>query len=298
MAIQFLLKVVGFIIGFNFLISICYGEMIFDYNLDIPDVQYELPTILAEVSGLTDIDSSHVACVQDELGIVFIYNFISGKIVSQHAFENVGDFEGLAYTGDAIFILRSDGRLTEWNNFKSNSVNNIKHFKLPLLTTDNEGLCYDKKHNQLLIAAKNKPIDRNEKFERYIYSFDILQKRLSEKPLSSINTKQLSIKSKEFNIPPLLKKNGKKKKFNFRSSSLAIHPLSDDIYIISASDKLLLVINRKNEIRHIERLNSELFRQAEGITFLHDGTMIIANEAKGKIPTLLLYKMKNKKTAK
>ncbi len=75
---QLLFKIIGFIIGLNLLISICSGETTFDYNLNKPDVHNDLPPVLNEVSGITNIDSSHVACVQDELGTVYIYNFIKG----------------------------------------------------------------------------------------------------------------------------------------------------------------------------------------------------------------------------
>jgi uncharacterized protein YjiK len=165
-----------------------------------------------------------------------------------------------------------------------------------LFTANNEGLSYDKKYNRLLIAAKSKPIDHDEKYERYIYSFDIIQKHLFEKPLYSINIKRLAKKAQEFNIPDYgLTKKGEKKPFNFRPSGLSIHPLSDNIYIISATDRLLLVINRKSEVIHMKQLDSELFNKAEGITFLDDGTMIITNEEAGNVPTLLVYQMKEKK---
>jgi uncharacterized protein YjiK len=196
------------IVGFNLLFLNWSEPRTFAYHLAKPDLQHELPEILNEVSGLTDIDASHVACVQDELGMVFIYNIKEGKITSEHLFEAAGDFEGLTYTGDTIFILRSDGRLTEWSDFQSNS-NRFTHHELPLFTKDNEGLGYDPKHNRILIAAKSKPHrNHGEKSERFIYSFDLLQK-------------------------------------------------------------------------------------AEGITFLHDGTMIITNEAGGKVPTLMVYKMED-----
>ena len=288
---QLLFKTIGFIIGLNLLVSVCSGETIFNYNLNRLDVHNNLPDCLNEVSGLTNIDSSHVACVQDEHGTVFIYNFIKGKIISQHSFNDTGDFEGIAYTGDSIYILRSDGRLTEWSNFKSGLIN-VKHYKLRLFTANNEGLCHDKKYNRLLIAAKSKPLDHDEKYERYIYSFDLFQKHLFEKPLYSINIKRLAKKAQEFNIPAYsTTKKGEKKPLNFRPSGLAIHPLSDNIYIISATDRLLIVINRKGEVIHMKQLDSELFTKAEGITFLRDGTMVIANEAAGKVPTLLVYKM-------
>jgi WD40 repeat protein len=97
---KLLFKIINLIIGLNLLVSVCSGETTFDYNLNKPDVHHDLPDILNEVSGITNVDFSHVALVQDELGTVFIYNFIKGKIISQHSFNDTGDFEGIAYTGD------------------------------------------------------------------------------------------------------------------------------------------------------------------------------------------------------
>jgi uncharacterized protein YacL len=51
-------------------------------------------------------------------------------------------------------------------------------------------------------------------------------------------------------------------------------------------------MNRKGEVISMKSLNTEMFAKAEGITFLHDGTMIITNEAAGKTPNLLVFEMK------
>jgi uncharacterized protein YjiK len=265
----------------------------FRYNLNKPAEFHELPAILTEVSGLTDIDSSHVACVQDELGTVFIFNFKTNKIISQHAFDTTGDFEGLTYTGSSIYILRSDGRLTEWSHFNQDpNQGTIHHYKLPVVTSNNEGLCYDHRNNRLLIAAKSNPSDHDAKSERLIYAFDLSKKQLLEKPVYILNTDQLASRAKSFNIQSNeVSAKGKVKPFNFRPASLAVHPQSDDLYIISASDKMLIVMNRNSEIIHMQKLDPELFPKAEGITFLQDGTMIITNEAAGKTPTLLLFNM-------
>ncbi|WP_131494743.1 SdiA-regulated domain-containing protein [Flavobacterium enshiense] len=265
------------------------------YNLSTPNKKYHLPAILEEISGLTDIDSAHVACVQDEIGMVFIYNFLIDSIVVRHKFDSVGDFEGLTFTGKSLFVLRSDGRLTEWENFSPKTGSGkVLHTMLPLQTTNNEGLCFDSKKNRLLIAAKSKPINHDYKSERFIYEFDLNQKKLNKSPAYSINTIELEAAAKEFKIVQQNRtESGKLRPFNFRPASLAVHPQTSDIYIISAADKLLLVINEQGEIRNMERLNDDLFAKAEGITFLSDGTMIITNEAAGKVPTLLIFKPTN-----
>lgn len=268
-----------------------FGQWTFSYNLDEPGVKHQLPNILNEISGLTDIDSTHVACVQDELGTVFIYNFNSGDIVSQHQFDSVGDFEGLTYTLKALYILRSDGRLTEWNSFPAKN-SSVKQYKLSLATSNNEGLCFDSKNNRLLIAAKSKPINHDDKSERFIYAFNLKTKMLDEKPVYSLNVDSLSIRALQFGIEQTdTTAKGERKPFNFRPASLAVHPLTDDIYVISAEDRIILVMNRKGEVIFMKQLDAGMYAKAEGITFLKDGTMIITNEAAGKTPNLYVFGM-------
>ena len=45
-----------------------------NYNLSKPDKIYILPPALKEVSGITGTDASSIACIQDENGIIFIYD--------------------------------------------------------------------------------------------------------------------------------------------------------------------------------------------------------------------------------
>lgn len=275
-----------------FLAMSCQGQTVFQYDLSQPDLAHQLPPILNEVSGLTNIDNAHVALIQDELGIVFLYDFSEGKIISQHQFESAGDFEGLAYADDKMYILRSDGRLTEWNNFPDQAIS-VKHYDLNLPTSNNEGLCFDPKHNRVLIAAKSKPENEYEKSRRLIYAFDLSTKKLLNKPLYSLNVDRLAEKARSLGIEQNnLTAKGKQKPFNFRPSSLSIHPLTGDLYIISAVDFLIMVMSTSGKIIHMEPFNPERFPQAEGLTFLADGTLIITSEAAGKVPTLQVFKMK------
>ncbi len=269
----------------------CAAQSNFKYNLTKPVISYQLPPILNEVSGLTDLSPTQVACVQDEIGTAFIYDFKNGKIVSEHHFDSIGDFEGLTSAGSTLYILRSDGRLTEWNNFPRDQ-KSIIHHNLPVTTANNEGLCHDPKHNRLLIAAKSKPRNHDRKSERFIYSFDLASRKLADKPAYILNVDDISSRAADFNIEQnILNKKGEKKAFNFRPSSVAIHPLSDDIYVLSAEENLLLVMDRNGKIKHMEPLSRAMFPKAEGITFLADGTMIITNETGGKSATLLVFQM-------
>ncbi|MCC7223018.1 MAG: SdiA-regulated domain-containing protein [Chitinophagales bacterium] len=283
---------VFFVSIFCLFVSATCAQSKFNYSLNEPTIRQQLPEILNEVSGLTDVDLSKVACVQDELGIVFIYDFRSGEIVSQHRFDSIGDFEGLTYAKNSLYILRSDGRLTEWRNFPSSN-DSLSHHSLTLATANNEGLCFDPQNNRILIAAKSKPLNPDQKTERFIYAYDLTTNKLEEEPIYSLDVKYLEEKARSFNIVPTdTNAKGKIKPFNFRPASLSVHPITNDIYIISAADRILLAMNRKGEVIYMESLDREMYAKAEGITFLKDGTMIITNEAGGKAPTLLVFEMK------
>ena len=276
----------------------CRSQSEIPYILNKPDAVLRLPAELNEVSGLTDIDSRHVAFVQDEIGTVFVYDLLDDVLTAEYPFDSSGDFEGLSFTGKSMFILRSDGRLSEIRNFGTGSTereveeptDSVVHYSLPVITDDNEGLCHDLAGDRLLIAAKSKPRDKGRRSERLIYAFDLENRRLQEHPTYSIRMEELEAAAADRGIVSQAKtSSGKVKSLNFRPSSLAVHPLSGEIYIISAEDFLLVVIDRQGAILHVEQLPDTLFAKAEGISFLSDGRMLITNEAMEGPATLLVF---------
>ena len=262
----------------------------FRYNLNKPDAVLQLPSILNEISGLTDMDNNFIACTQDELGIIFIVDVTTGKIKEQYPFEPIGDFEGLTRVNNSLYILRSDGRITFIPDYKK--PDEQVHIKENLHTSNNEGLCYDPEKHTLLIAAKSKPTKHSEfdSNDRLIYQFDLKKAKLDTTPVFTLKIEDIIAFAKRDNIIlPVFASGKQSKKINFRPSSIAVHPVTKQIYIISAADYLLLVCDRKGKIMKVQVLNPELYAKAEGITFLPDNTMIITNEAKDKFPTLLKF---------
>jgi len=71
---------------------------------------------------------------------------------------------------------------------------------------------------------------------------------------------------------------------------MAFHPKTGKLFLLSSADQLLFVLNMNNEIEYIERLNPDLFKQPEGITFMENGDMFISNEGKKKSATLVRFK--------
>lgn len=263
------------------------------YNLATPDVTIILPHILREVSGLTCLNSASVACIQDENGILFIYNILENKLESQFTFNGNGDYEGITRVDKAIYILKSDGVLFEISDYTTRDFK-VKSYFTGIPAEDNEGLCYDQENNRLLVAPKGKIGERPEyKDKRAIYGFNLKTKLLDSSPVFDLDLndiRQFALSKKIF-LPSKTNKKGEYigSKISFKASAIGIHPLTKRLYLISDADHVMFIFNMNGNIEHIVQLDPVMFNQAEGITFLDNGDMLITNEGQDKKPTLLRF---------
>ncbi len=264
-----------------------------NYNLSSPDKISILPHSLKEISGITETDASSIACIQDENGILFIYDIIKEQIKKQYYFYKDGDYEGIARVDKTIYILRSDGKLFEITDYESSDFTMLS-YSTGIPGKDCEGLCYDQKADRLLIAPKYDGGEESEdKNKRFIYSFDMKSKKLAEKPVFIFDLsviKKFALENK-LKVPMGKNKKGHKNVpiIEFRTSAIGIHPLTNRLFLLSGMEHLLFVFNMNGNIEYMEKLDPDLFIQPEGITFLKNGDMLISNEGQNKQPTLVRF---------
>lgn len=226
--------------------------------------RWYLPDVLTEVSDITTINDQLIACIQDEIGTIFIYDLSVRKIVKEIPFAENGDYEGIALVDKISYVVNSSGVLYEITDI-SKSKPLVKQYATGFKARDDiEALCYDKENNRLLIASKaDEPGDN-----KNIYSFDLQSKRLVKQPVYVIREEDLYEDEKK----------GKKKKGGFKPSAMAIHPLTGDLYITQGTSPRLLVLNRQGKVKSNIKLSGKGFAQPEGITFNSKGELFISNE--------------------
>ncbi|MFN8206943.1 MAG: hypothetical protein U0T82_05970 [Bacteroidales bacterium] len=269
------------------------GSGIPGYNLSRPNQLFTLPDTLREISGLAVIDQETIACVQDENGIIFLYDAIKNKISKQYNFHLDGDYEGITRVGDTLYVLRSDGSLFEIDNYLGRDFT-VKQYITGIPADNNEGLCYDQKQHRLLIACKGK-IARGPAYkdQRVIYGFDLKQKQLSDKPVFEfdLNVIKQFVLENELVVPVKKKKKGTVDDpiIRLRTSAIAIHPHSGKLFLLSAADYMLFIFNSDGTPEYIEKLDPGLFNKAEGISFFANGDMLITNEGQDRKPSLLRF---------
>lgn len=252
--------------GYAFLKITRQDALWFDkYNINKHTSVYTLPNTLLEISGITYIGDNRIAAEQDESGTIFIYDLSSRAIIETLSYDEVGDYEDIAYIGDGIYyLLKSDGTLTEYNT----STKIVNHYSLSTGAKNNEGLTYDTLTNSLLISTKSKAgKGKSFKDERYIYSFNLQSKTLADEPFFVINIKDIDSYM-----------NGAVSELKFRPSAIAVHPKTQNIYIISAIDRVAAIFDRNGNILEAIKLDEKNFYKTEGMTFTDTNNLLIANE--------------------
>ncbi len=230
--------------------------------------KWDLPEILTEISGISYINGDRFACVQDELGTVFIYNTSSSKVEKLISFAPAGDYEGLTMVNEAAWIVRSNGHLFEIQNINADKPV-VKEYNTPLTFKQNvEGLCFDKKNNRLLLAIKGAEPGQTD--YKGIYGFDLTTKKMATAPVFKI-----ALQDKVFTN---ISGSGKKKGRVIMPSSIGVHPLTNEIYITDGQNSRLLLVDAAGNLKKLYQLESHEFAQPEGITFKPNGELYIANE--------------------
>lgn len=237
---------------------------------------WELPSSLDEISGISWIDKNTMACVQDEQGIIFIYDLNKKSIIKEITFADAGDYEGIAIVGKDAFVMRSDGLLYEISDYNSDS-KSVKSFQTSFDAKNNmETLTWDQQAKSLITSPKDR--DSNSDAYKGVYQISTQHLKSDKQPIFKIDMNETAFKSFK----------GKKEYKTFNPSDIAIHPKTHDMYVLEGKNPKLLVLDSKGQIKTIHHFNSSDFPQPEGITFSPEGAVYISNEAKNGKATIHL----------
>jgi hypothetical protein len=266
------------------------------FDLNNPSVILSLPYELREVSGLTKYSYHELACIQDDAGTIYIYDLNTKTITKTFNFDKDGSFDGLSFVDSSFYILKSNATLMSLKFQDTLVQGDMRRFKVP--AWENDGLCFDAKDNRLLVAPKSK-IHRGPAYAslRGIYSVDLLSGKLNQTPLFEIDVNQIKDYAISQNIPlPARPVSfvGDSMDFylDFIPSSIAVHPKTDEIYVISSIDRTLTVFDKTGNIQNFVTLDPTIFNKPEEITFLPDGDLIVTNVGVMGTPTLIRFDWK------
>ena len=247
--------------------------------------KWDMPNELNEISGINWLSEDKIACVQDEEGIIYIYNFTTELVENKVNFAKSGDYEGIAIVDSTAYIMESSGKIFEVSNYLSPDFKTKEH-QTPFSGKNNmESLVADTLNNRLLFTVKDK--DPNSDSYKGIYSFNLETKKTETLPILKIPLSD-----------PLFEKSKKDKsddgddESNFYPSEIGIHPKTGNIYVLAAKTPQLLIMDSKGKPLKLHLLYEKSFPQPEGITFSADGTIFISNEGKNGAANIMEVEFK------
>ena len=239
--------------------------------------KWDMPNELNEISGISWLTDKKIACVQDEEGIIYIYNFSTELVEKKVNFAKSGDYEALAIVDSTAYVMESSGKLFEIANYLSPNFETVE-YQIPFSGKNNmESLVADTLNNRLLFTVKDK--DPNSNNYKGIYAFNLETKKTENLPILKIqlNDPIFNMKSKD----------GVLKSANFYPSDIAINPKNGNIYILSAKNPQLLIMDSSGKILKLHQLYKKSFPQPEGLAFSSEGTIFISNEGKNGTANIL-----------
>jgi len=271
-----------------------------DYDFENPDDVFLLNQKLVEISGLAyDVENHSLLTINDEVGIYYQLSLEDGSILSQHRFAALGDYEGIEIMGDTIMITRSNGTVYLIDKDNGEAFKILKtdfHIK-----NDIEGITYDKRSGQLILACKGVPTIpdvSNIKKGKVLYACDANTGDILPEPISIIKDKALrSVYLKQ--VSEAQKSKIKKMKVmdrvdKFAPSGLAFHPESQELYIVSARNNSLVILDEFFKLSAVILLDKKVHRQPEGICFAPNGDLFISNEGQNRRANIYRYNLKKR----
>ncbi|MDN5216359.1 SdiA-regulated domain-containing protein [Fulvivirgaceae bacterium BMA12] len=258
------------------------------YDLENPNKKIKLHFDLEEISGLSYVKDSILACVQDELGRAYFYDLGNEKIQYSIKFAQSGDYEGIELVDGKVYVVENNGKIYSFDTTAANT----QKVKSAIIDTplsdknDVEGLGYLPTSRQLLIACKEEAgINKKKRKGKAIYAYNLDEKKFEEKPFITI--KRSDITKFIVDHPDNYKI---KKSPDFKPSGIAVHPKTNKIYLLNSVGKMLIILNEKGKVEDLAILNPKTFRQPEGICFAPNGDLFIASEGGGSRGYLLAFK--------
>lgn len=237
-----------------------------------PARQWHLPAPLREISGLA-VSGGRVFAHNDEAAMIYQLDADAGRIVKRFALEaGDGDYEGLAIAPSGDFWLTtSTGQLLRFREGEDGARVAVQRYDTGLgETCEIEGLTWLAAEDSLILACKShRGREMRDQIVLYAWAPGARQARLWR----TISREALAIAA------------GVR---TFRPSSIEFDPESGRLLLLSARPRALAELNAEGEILSARPLRSDHI-QAEGLTVLPDGSLVIADEGENGRALLSVY---------
>ena len=242
----------------------------------------KLPDGLAEISGIVyyPIDTA-VFAIEDEGGFLYKIYLNKKDEIKKWGFDKKNDFEDVVLHDSIFYVLISNGDIESLQFGTGDSIISRK-FNFPdagKKKNEFESLYFDEIRQQLVLLCKDCEDDSKKTISAWGYN---------------ISTHVYTPSVLTIDVQPVTQKTGEQK-MRLKPSATAINPVTNELYILSSINHLLIVTDRNGKFKEVFELDPAIYKQAEGIAFTPAGDMIISNEShETGLANILIIKNKKK----
>ncbi|MBM3186223.1 MAG: hypothetical protein FJZ67_07975, partial [Bacteroidetes bacterium] len=141
------------------------------------------------------------------------------------------------------------------------------------------GMCLHEQTKRLFFVAESDI--ENDVQNHLIYTFNLNQRKMSERPLFEIKPEEIELFAISNNITlptnPINKQTDSIQFFTFKPDVIAVHPKTNEIYILSSANRSLAVYNQFGQVVNFTTLSEELFSRPKAMTFFPNGDLLLTN---------------------
>ncbi|MCC6318931.1 MAG: hypothetical protein IT361_14730 [Gemmatimonadaceae bacterium] len=242
-----------------------------------PEAQVTLPKGLVEVSGLAVTANGSLLAHGDERGIVSVLDGLTGRVARWFSLGRPpvrADLEGIALVGPRLFLITSTGILYEAREGAAES-------EVAASVTDTgigtqceiEGLAWDARAQALLVPCKTPLVDAW-RDRVTVFRWPLVRTAQASPPIS-------------VPLGAAIARTGTR---GFRPSGIEVDPVTGNYVLVAGPERALLEIDPRGDVVGGVALSRKLHRQPEGIAFLGDSLLVIADEGSGSRATLTTYR--------
>ena len=248
------------------------------FNLAQSDQISLLPMGIESFSDIAFLDSTILICLQEDKSSLVLFDLYSNQVstpITINLPNKIIDFSRI----DSTIILLDDQVQV--------------HFLLPpydssSLVTENDILgdwksaatCIHESTKRMFILTQNN-LEIDNPISNSIYTYTISKRKLNEKALFDISISDIEMFAIENNIAtPQNKFTDLSDSLSpqiFNPSAMAIHPKTNDIYILSSENRSIVVFNQFGEVQDLFFLDEKLVSNPKAMTFHPSGDLLISN---------------------
>lgn len=261
------------------LMVVAPASVLSHYDLAAPPAdRWDLPKALREISGLAVDSAGRIFAHDDEQAIIYQLDPATHRVVKRFSFGLPavrGDFEAIAVVGRQVILTTSNGVLYAGREGRDGE-------SVPYVTQatgigrdcEVEGMSYEAPGHALLFACKEP------RTPALVGHLAVLRWSLDRKALDP----------RPWIFVPLSAITRELKGQGFHPSELLRVPGNGHYLVLSGREHAIAEITSTGNVVAVARLRRADHRQAEGLAFAPDGSLLISDEGAGRRGAVTVYR--------